>query len=220
VPDTVARPVPDEVLRQLADLAHVRPAQRAFFFEVVRDNVQTACDLDALAKGGLANKKGATLQRHALDFYETLKELSKDECKFIERILDSKSAFIFDRISGGGVDELRKTAYQLALLFSLITGKPFPRYPHQGPQPRQRGKKPGWLKHPRFNEFAFNIYLSAKAAGGNLTFDKNVALGTSWFVAIEMLAPYLPAGFMPEPFPGSALQRLQTWCDKIKVPRY
>ena len=38
-------------------------------------------------------------------------------------------------------------------------------------------------------------------AGGYLTFDKNVPLGTSWFVAIEMLAPHLPAGFVPEPFP-------------------
>jgi hypothetical protein len=206
-PDAIARPVPDEVLRQVAELAHVPTAQHEFFFEVVRDSVQTACDLNALAKGGLTNKKGATLHRAALDFYETLKTLNKDEGKFIERILDSKAKFIFDRISDGGVDELRKTAYQLALLFSLITGKPLPRYPHQGPQPRQRGKKSGWVKHPRFNEFAFNIYLSAKVAGGNLTFDKN-GLGGTWVDAIEMLAPHLPAGFVPEPFPGSALQRL------------
>ena len=218
-PHAIARPVSDEVFRQLADLAHVPTAQHEFFFEAVRDNVETACDLTAIAKGGLANEKGATLHRAALDFYEALKKLNKDERKFIERILDGKSKFIFGRISNGGMDALQETAYQLALLSSLVSGKPHPRYPHQSSQPRQRGKKQGWVKHPIFNKFAFDLYLSAKVAGGNLTFDKNVPVGTSWLNAIEMLAPHLPAGFVPEAFPGSALQQLQSWCDNIEVPQ-
>ena len=47
MPDAVAPPVPDAVLRQLADLALIPAEQREFFFDVVRDNVQTAWDLDA-----------------------------------------------------------------------------------------------------------------------------------------------------------------------------
>jgi hypothetical protein len=35
--------------------------------------------------------------------------------------------------------------------------------------------------------------------------------------AIEKLAPHLPVGFVPDPLPGSALQRLKTWCEQIPV---
>jgi hypothetical protein len=207
--------MPNEVFQQLADLGDVPVAQRKFFFDSVRTNVQTAWELDGLVKGGLANKRGATLLRAALTLYDALGNLNNDERDFIEGILGRTG--LFENISSGRVDGLRRTAYQFALLFSLVTGKPHPRYPHQGPKPRQRGQKPGWVKHPIFHNFAFDIYLSTKVADGNLTFDKNGPLGT-WLDAIEMLAPYLPAGFVPEPFPGSALQRLKTWCDKTKVP--
>jgi hypothetical protein len=215
VPDAAARPVPDEVLRRLADLGHVRADQHDFFFGDVRKNVQTAWELSTLVKGGLANKKGAALYRAALELYEMLGNLNNDEREFIEGIFGRTE--LFEDISSGTVRGLRQTAYQFALLFSLVTGKPQPRYPHQGPKPRQRGPKPGRVKHPIFHKFAFDIYLSTKVAAGYLTFDKNGPMGT-WVDAFEMLAPYLPNGFVPEPFPGSALQRLQTWCDEIEVP--
>jgi hypothetical protein len=198
-PDAIARPVPDEVLRQVAELAHVPTAQHEFFFEVVRDNVQTACELSALVMGGLANKKGATLLRAALTLYDALGNLNNDEREFIEGILGRTG--LFEKISSGRVGGLRQTAYQFALLFSLITGKPLPRYPHQSPQQRQRGPKLGTVKHPIFHKFAFDIYLSAKVAGGNLTFDKNVPLGTSWLEAIEMLAPTYPQVLCRNLFP-------------------
>src|SRR5664280_1077890 len=122
-----APPVPDAVLRQLADLGHVPAAQRQFFFDSVRTNVQTAFALDGLVKGGLANKKGAILQRAALALYEVLGNLNEDERKCIEGTLGRSK--LFDRISSGGAAGLRETAYQLAHLFSLLTGKPPPRYP-------------------------------------------------------------------------------------------
>jgi hypothetical protein len=185
-PDAVARPVPDEVLRQLADLGRVPAAQRKFFFDSVRTNVQTACELDGLVKEGLANKKGATLLRAALTLYDALGNLNRDERDFIEGILGRTG--LFEEISSGRVGGLRQTAYQFALLFSLVTGKPHPRYPHQGQKPGQRGPKPGRVKHPIFHKFAFDIYLSTKVADGNLTFDKNVPMGT-WVGAFKMLAP-------------------------------
>jgi hypothetical protein len=218
-PDAVVRPVPDEVLHQLADRGKVpadrgkKPnAKRKFFFDSIRTNVQTAWELDGLVKGGLANEKGATLYRATLELYEMLGNLNEDERKLIEGILGKSG--LFGRISSGGVGGIRETAYQLAELFSIVTGEPHPRYPHQGSQSRHRGKKPGWVKHPIFHKFAFDIYLSTKVADGYLTFDKNGPMGT-WVDAFEMLGPYLPDGFVPEPLPGSALQRLKTWCDKI-----
>src|SRR5450759_130042 len=198
VPDAVARPVPDEVLHQLADRGKVpadrgkKPnAKRKFFFDSIRTNVQTACELDGLVKGGLANEKGATLYRAAHELYEMLGNLNEDERKLIEGILGKSR--LFDRISSQGVGEIRETAYQFALLFSLVTGKPHPRYPHQSPNPRQRGPKPGRVKHPIFHKFAFDIYLSTKVAGGYLTFDKNGTMGT-WDEALEKLATYIPNG--------------------------
>jgi hypothetical protein len=52
--------VPDEVLRQLADLGQVPLTEHDYFFQSVRANVEVACARDALANG-LAKKKGETL---------------------------------------------------------------------------------------------------------------------------------------------------------------
>ena len=135
--------MPDALLQQLAELARVPADQRPFFFDSVLSNVQTACELDRLAKGALANAKGKTLQRTSASLYDTLGKLNQDERKLIEEILRGKLRLNLGRISSEGVDGLLQTAYQLASLFSLVTGKPDPQYLHQSPQPRQRGRKPG-----------------------------------------------------------------------------
>ena len=96
------------------------------FLRFIRTNVETACELDGLVKQGLASKRGKKLVSAALTLYDTLSNLNEDECALIEGILGSKAGFIFDRISSKGMTGLNDTAYQLALLFSLMTGKPPP----------------------------------------------------------------------------------------------
>ena len=142
-----------EVLQELADLAGVPAARREAYFDSVRKAVQTACELHGLVKGGLAN---TSLHSAALTLYDALGKLNKRQRALLEAIL-GKREFAFDRISNEGVGELRQTAYEIARLFSLVTGKASPRDPHQPSQSRQGGR--GTVKHPVFTT----------AAGGNLT---------------------------------------------------
>jgi len=200
--------VPNAVLSELAERALVPPAHRKSFFDAVRTNVQTACELDGIAKGALANTKGTTLHHAAFTLYDKLGNLNNRERVLIERIL-SNTKFVFDRISSEGVSGLRQTAYQLACVFSLVTGKLPPRYPHQSPQSRRGGK--GTVKHPIFQNFVCDLLISTTAAEGNLTLDKNGKDGTL-INAIEMLAFYLPDDFDPKSLSFSTFQRLKTRC--------
>ena len=194
----------DEVLQQLADLLVVPSEQREFFFEFVCTNVQTAWELDGLAKQGLASKKGKKFVAAALTLYDTIGNLTHRERELIKGIF-SKAAFIFDRISSGGVPGLEKTAHQLALLASLITGKPSPRYPSQLPESPGQGRRLGSIKNTIFQQFVWDLLISITEAGGTFTYEKQTPRGTL-VEAINKLAPSLPDQFVPKPLPG--LQRL------------
>jgi hypothetical protein len=208
-------PVPtDEALRQLADLGDVPADQREFFFESVRTSVQTAWELDGLAKNRLAtlaSKRGKKLVHAALTLYDTLGDLHNSERKFIEGILGDKAKFIFRRISGAGLSGLEQTAYQIALLFSLVTGKPLPREPSELPESPGRGRRSGTVKHWIFQKFVWDLLISTTTADGRLTLDKHTPKGTL-VDAIRTLARHLPEGFVPRRLPGSTLQRLKDSC--------
>jgi hypothetical protein len=208
--------VPGEVLRDLADVALVPPEQREFFFESVCINVQTACELDRLAKQELAIKKGASLLRAALTLYEVIGNLNNNEREFMEAIW---ARGISDRISSGSMVGLWETAYRLAELFSLMTGKSPPGYPHQAPQKRKRGKRPGDVKNWIFQNFVFDLLTSTAVAGGKLPHDKNRP-GRPLVKAIRMLEPHLPDGVLPKRpkrLPRSTLQRILTRYNQIKA---
>jgi hypothetical protein len=127
---------------------------------------------------------------------------------------------LFDSISRDGLEGLRKTAYQFDQLFSLVSGNPQSRLPHQTPQPRQRGRKKGGIKHPLFQDFVWELLISTKAAGGRLTLEKNYGAFGSLIDVITVLAPHLPPGFVPNPLSSFAatLQRIKTRHERIHVP--
>jgi len=206
----------DEVLRHLAELARVPAEHREFFCESVRTSVQTACELDGLVKNGLAtlaSKRGKNLARSALTLYDTLGNLNNRERAFIEGILGGKA--IFRKISGAGLSGLEQTAYEIALLSSLVTGKPPPRFPSQPPEPPVRGRRAGTVKDWIFQKFVWDLLISTTTADGSLTFEKETPRGTL-VDAIKKLAPYLPDGFVPDPPPGSTLQRLKDSCTRTE----
>jgi hypothetical protein len=211
--------VPNEVLRQLADVARVPAEQHEFFFDSVLTHVlKTAWELDGLVKNGLATlaiKRREKLIQAALTLYDTLGNLNNRECAFIEGILGGEAKCLFDRISSGGVDGLKETAYQLARLFSLVTGKPPPRYPSQLPETPGRGRKSGTVKDWIFQKFVWDLLIPTTEAGGRLTLEKNTPAG-GLIEAIEILTPYLPGGFVPVPLPGSMLQRLKDRCSRME----
>ena len=72
------------------------------------------------------------------------------------------------------------------------------------------------MKDSIFQNFVCALLIFTKRARGRFTLEKNIGIGTL-IEAIEMLAPHLPDGFVPEHLPASTLQRLKTWCDQINV---
>ena len=210
-------PVPDDVLRKVADLARVHADQHDFYFSVIGHYMQEVCKLSELVKGGLEKKKGTTLLRAARALYEVLGTLNDDEREFIDGILGDKSEFaVFTKISGRRLSGLEDTAYELVLLFSLVTGAPHPGYPYERRRRRQRGKTPGTLKDSIFQNFVCALLIFTRRSRGGFTLEKNIRKGTL-IKAIKMLAPYLPNGFVPKRLPTSTLQRLKTWCEQIPI---
>jgi hypothetical protein len=208
VNDTANAPkLPSCVLRELADCGNVPANEREFFFESIRTSVATARELDRL-KNGLAPKRGASLARSALTLYDTLGNLSERERTLIEGIL-RRDESIFDRISTDGVAGLIELAYQLALLSSLVTGRPRPRFSSQLPDSPSAGRKSGTVKNWMFQNFVRDLVDATSVAGGKLTLEKNIGVG-SLFKAIDILKPYLPDNFVPtKRLSASTLQRIK-----------
>jgi hypothetical protein len=79
------------------------------------------------------------------------------------------------------------------------------------PRPRahRRGRRPGTVKNPRFRVFLRKLRSAAKASGGTLGLQKNIAKGKGPLLdAIKIVAPHLPDGFVPERLSASTLQRI------------
>ena len=109
--------------------------------------------------------------------------------------------FAFERLSSGGLAGLQQTTYELARLFSLVTGETPPRRPRET---RKGGTET--IKHPRYQKFVSDFVLSTMTAGGKL---HNNPWGQSSSLADALMipVPYLPAGFDPKFLSLATLQR-------------
>jgi hypothetical protein len=221
---TALKPPSKDVLRELADLAHVPEVERNFYYHEILENVRNTCERKKLSDL-LTKEESEKLHRSALSLYEALLGLAQREARLIDMMLNSKSAFIFNKISSRGTDGLREIGYQLALLFSMLSSKAQPRYPHQGAASRKRGKspggrRPGSISNPILQDFIFDLWTSTNVAGGKLSFAKNTAKGKpqgTILKAIELLAPYLPEGFVPNSLPSPTLAKLRAQCIKLEA---
>jgi hypothetical protein len=81
------------------------------------------------------------------------------------------------------------------------------------PQAHRRGRPKGTIKNRAFQGFVRGLFLAAERAGGRYTLEKNIRKGTV-IEAINILAPYLPDGFVPKNLPFSTLQRIKTTLPK------
>ena len=198
--------LPEHVLVRLADLAKVPNDERELFFENIREAVQATWEQHDLMKGGPTKAKIETLEKTASSLYKSLRNLDSNEREFLETLL-GKRDFAFARISGEG--GLLQTAYEVAHLFSLLTDKPSPPFPHQTRPAVKRGKPPGSVKNWVFQDFIFRLNLYASLAGGRLTLEKNIGAG-ALLKAIDLLARYLPDEVVPkEPLSTTTLQRIK-----------
>jgi hypothetical protein len=219
------KPPSEAVLRELADLLEVPEVKRSFWSDEILENVRNTCELKELSDA-LTKEKSAKMHRSALALQETLWDLNRREAKFIDQMLNSKSALIvFNKISSQGIEGLKDITYQLARFFALFASKPPPRPPSLGPAQRKRGKspggrRPGSIYNPIFQDFVFNLWLSTKHAGGNPSFARSPAKGEpqgSILKAIKKLAPHLPHGFVPNVLPARMLQDLIARWNKLEA---
>ncbi len=68
-------------------------------------------------------------------------------------------------------------------------------------------------KKPHMN-FAFNLLLHARNAGGHLSINKNNRTGTL-FEAIDFLRPHLPPSFFPKVLPAGTLALIATEANRL-----
>ena len=220
------KPPPSEaVLRELADLAQVPEVERNFYYDEILENVRNTCELKELSDG-LTKEKSAKMHRSALALQEPLWDLNRRAAEFMDKVLNSKSAFIvFSRISGQGTEGLKEVVDQIARFFALLAGKTPPRPPSLGPSQRKRGKspggrRPGSIYNPILQDFIFDIWFSTKRAGGKLSFARSPVKGKpqgTILSAIEKLAPHLPDDFVPNVLPARMLQELIARWNKLEA---
>jgi hypothetical protein len=196
--DTPAIPI--EVLDQIADLVQVPPEHRALFYKLIRENVETARELDAI-RHGLATKRGKNLARSALALYDTIGNLNHRERELVTNTL-GKGRSIFGKLSEDGVDGLYETAYRIAVLSCLLTGKPPPRDPSQAPDPPVAGRPSGAVKDWMSRNFIRDVLISITETGGEF---QSVTIVRKLTAILE---PYLPDAIAPELLPRSTFRRL------------
>jgi hypothetical protein len=81
-------------------------------------------------------------------------------------------------------------------------------------QAHRRGRPRGTVKNRVFQVFVRGLFLAAVRAGGRYTLEKNIQKGTV-IEAIDILASYLPGGFVPKNLPFSTLQRIKNTVSKL-----
>jgi hypothetical protein len=205
--------LPDNTLRRLAEIGRVPLEQHEFFFESVRGNVETACQLDGLGEG-LSTKRGKGLANAAIALYDALGNLNDSQRRLVEATL-SDGKLIFDRISSDGVKGIEETIYQLSLLLCLLTGKSHPRFPDRLPPSPSRGRRSRSVKNPIAQNFISDLLISTTNAGGALTLEKNIG-GGSLIDAVGLLAPYLPNRLALSHLSTSTLQRIKDACSRAQ----
>jgi hypothetical protein len=209
--NNVRQPLTDEVLNGLADLAKVSEDEQKLFFDAIREAVDLAWERHALVTSCATKKSIRDLEKIASALYRSLHNLDKSERKFIGQVLEERS-LAFDRISGDG--GLLKATYEVAHLFSILTGRPPPSYPHLPARRAKRGRPSGSVDNWILHDFVLDLVLHAQGAGGRLPLDANNKYGALIW-AVELLGSYLPVDLAERQLSPRTLRRLNEMASAI-----
>jgi hypothetical protein len=174
--------------------------QRHYFQEhVIMSLTSVWCSYNIMPK----LQKNSPLSRAveaAIRLHEALGELTPVESERVEDEFDHDPF----RWNAGW----REIAFRLGENLRRACGSEIGLRPfEEGPRPKRKGRRPGTVKNPHFGEFISNFVTDAFHFGGRLTFEKNGPSGSLTRI-IDILTPYVPSGFVPDPLPGSSMR---TW---------
>jgi hypothetical protein len=190
---------------RLAKLARVPDENRDGFWLAVFGAVLDAWEHDASREWAVSLNQNEMLSR-AIDALGVARQALADldeECKKVEPIGRGGLA---EAQFWWHLPELTADIEQRIDSFFQWVGEET-----EPPRPRahRRGRRRGTVKNPRFRVFLRKLRSAAKASGGTLGLQKNIAKGKGPLLdAIKIVAPHLPDGFVPERLSASTLQRI------------
>ena len=197
---------------RLAELARVPEENREEFWLAVFRAVLDAWDHDASRKWRMSLYQNEVLAR-AIDALRAARHALADldeDCKKVtagsSRLVDPLDGTRDEDWFWWRLTELTADIERGMDGFFVLTGEET-----EPPRARahRRGRRPGTAKNLRFRVFLRKLRNAAKASGGTLGLQKNIAKGKGPLLdAIEIVAPHLPDGFVPERLSASTLQRI------------
>jgi hypothetical protein len=187
-------------LEKITDLARVPQKQRRYFQDRLIMSLKLVwCSYNILPQPSKDSSLSRAFQA-AVSLHEALAELTPAERERVDDVFHHDHF----RWNAGW----REIAFRLGENLRYACGGEIGLRPvEEGPRPKRKGRRPGTVKNPQFGEFVLNFVCDTFFDGGRLTFEKNGPSGSLTRI-IDLLTPYLPSGFVPDPLPGSSMR---TW---------
>jgi len=180
-------PLPNGVLSQLADLARVPQERRKEFSDFI---INDLLDLREVSKRPHNEEAVSKAVRTAQKLKRELADLDpRDRERLVDQSFEDEISRFLE------ITDDYKRFYR-------------PRRREISPdQKRGRGRPKGEFANPRLRQLVLDLrYISART-GRRLALDKKYGKGTL-NIALELLRPYAPAGFVP---PALPLSTIETW---------
>jgi hypothetical protein len=192
----------DALMRQFAEIARL-PDRDPFLWVAIRHTLIYAWEANKSRKALISNKPLSRVVEALKSAQQALVDLDQEQRNALKRPI---------HIVENGINELLDSVFG--------RGQPGldPIEPSQ-PRANQRGRRPGAVKNPAFQNFVRGLLHAAEVFDGKLTLEKNIEKGTL-VEAINLFAPHLPVGFVPEHLSFSTLQRIKSkWSREMSERR-
>jgi len=214
----------DNSIAEVAELFHVPSKKRAFFYKEVRGLVLRESQSDMIFLAGKMHKT-----RDVARFWD---KWTEDRFQIIEAMGSIEDAALhlqslirdYDVAYGkrDRVDDIGPVLID-TLLKEILRWVKKPRQmflEYEEGEERQRGRPKGSESHRELTEFLFWLMYFTDISGGHFSCDKNRGLDGTLVRAAQILAPCLPAGFIPRVLPVRAVLRALAFNRKRQMKEF
>lgn len=182
----------DAAIERVAERFSIPPNFQRSFAHDLKSAIDEACDQFNRSRPWSKSKSGHELATLSVALHNCLGSLNEQEWAQLER-----------GPCGEGIRGLHEKIYCLAMSSSALVGTA---PPSRQPTIRGRGRPPGSISNPIFQELIFRLCVGALVAGGKFTLTTDAPSGTL-VDALDLLRPLVPIGLIPHQLTGSMLER-------------